>query len=167
MRLPVAALLFAVAGCAIDPNPPNGPTVEKLDWSYFACNVQRPLIRRCSMLACHGQADHAFRVYSPGKLRDPTLKVATLNERNAPITLAEVQANKDSALGFTFNTDGTPESTMLVNKIIAPSQGGGEHVGGVVFRDLSDPDLKALYAWLGGATDSGGCDFLTQLQAGM
>jgi hypothetical protein len=111
------------------------------------------------MLACHGQEGHAFRVYSPGKLR--LVPGATLAARDAPLGLAEAQANFASMRGLANANQ--PDASPLLRKPLAPGLGGGEHVGGVIFRSTDDPAYAALYAWLSGET-SNGCALLDQIK---
>lgn len=147
LRIFLAIALCTAAGCAVDPNAAGGGQLLQLDFNDFACKVQRPMVRRCSMLACHGQQDHALRIYSPGKLRRGTW--ASLNEREGHITLEEIQANYASARGLTFGAASVDE-VPLIRKVISPDLGGGEHVGGVIFRSMADPDLVLLRNWVSG-----------------
>ncbi len=158
-----AALAVAVVGCTVDGNPPNAPALANVDFNDFACKVQPIVARRCAMPACHGRPEHAFRVYAPARLR--LAPVATAIDRDAPLTLAEAQANFASAQGMTFGA-ATPDDVPLLHKTLAPSLGGGEHKGGVIFRDPNDPDYLALRAWVAGETLPGGCDLVKKLQGG-
>ena len=58
------------------------------------------------------------------------------------------------------------EASALLRKPLAPSQGGGEHMGGVLFQSTSDADYQALRSFLSDETMPAGCDRLAQLQAG-
>jgi hypothetical protein len=166
-------LAAPLAGCAIDPHPANGTQLSPLDLNYFACNVQRPLIRRCSMLACHGatlQAPdgnvyyHALRIYSPGKLR--LVPASTMSDRDSQLTVDELNGNYSAALGLTFGA-ATPDEVPLLRKPLSPSAGGGEHKGGALFVDQSDADYVALFNWVTGSTQPAGCDLLNQIQGTM
>lgn len=103
------------------------------------------------MMACHGQPEHALRIYSPGKLRQGTW--SSLAERNSAITLAEIKANFASASGFTFGA-ASIDDVQILRKVLSPDLGGGEHVGGVIFRSRSDPDFVAMHNWVAGETSA-------------
>ncbi len=152
MRAPLLLTITFCVGCAVDPNAPGAVAQDlfsNLDFNDFACKVQRPLARRCSMLACHGVDGHAFRVYSPGKLRLDPNAMQTLQDRDGPITGAEIHANFSSARGLVWGA-ASVDDVPLVHKTIPAAFGGGEHVGGVVFRSPVDPDLTAIRNWLSG-----------------
>jgi hypothetical protein len=169
--LPIAGIFWL--GCSIDLQPPGGASVSQLDLNYFACNVQRPLIRRCSMLACHGSQtvgsdgtvyEHALRIYSPGKLR--LVPASTMNDRDQQLTLDELDANFASAQGLTFAA-ATPDDVPLLRKPLSPTAGGGEHTGGALFVDQSDADYLSISNWVTGSTQPDGCQLLTEIQSGI
>lgn len=169
----IAALLLAGAsGCSIDLQPQDGARVSPLDLNYFACNVQRPLIRRCSMLACHGSSTvgsdgtvyyHALRIFSPGKLR--LVPASTMNDRDQQLTIDELDGNFTAAQGLTFGAP-TLADVPLLRKPLSPTAGGGEHVGGALFVDQSDADYVAISNWVSGSTQPDGCALLTEIQQG-
>ena len=152
------ALVATAAGCSVDNTAPTTAQLRTLDLDSFACDVQPVLVRRCSMLACHGQAGHALRLYSPGKLRLGAAR--TLVQRDAPLTDDELHANYCSARGLAPANDPT-DATVLLHKTLAPAVGGGEHKGGVIFRSLDDPDYQKIRGWLDGKVQgplpAGGC----------
>ncbi len=155
------ALFLVAAGCAQDPNPPTAAQFLPVDYNDYVCSVQPIVAKKCAMLACHGNPAHAFRVYAPARLRlGPT---DTTVERDAALTLAEAKANFASAQGMTLGA-ASPDVAPMVRKALAPSQGGGGHVGGVIFRDTSDPDYQALLRWASGETMPLGCALLNTLQ---
>ena len=147
--LPLLATL--AGGCTVDTNAPTTIQLRTLDFNYFACQVQPVTAARCSMVACHGQADHAFRIYMPGKLRIDT--TPTLQARDVALTLDEATANFASMRGLAAAQDPTEDSPLL-RKPLAHDQGGGEHVGGVLFHDPNDVGYQTIKAWLDGATCS-------------
>jgi hypothetical protein len=158
--LPPRPLLCAtifLAGCSFDSSSPGAIQLASLDFNDFACKVQPVTASRCSMLACHGQEGHAFRVYSPGKLR--LQPATTLAGRDAPLRLPEAQANMASMVGL-LQADRPVEESPLLRKPLAQVAGGGEHVGGIVFRTADDPNYRAIHAWLGGEVMAGGCSAL-------
>lgn len=163
-----AALVAAVAvlgGCpALDPNgglTTTSPPDQFLDYNQFVCAVEPVLIRRCSYLACHGNADHALRIYSPGKLRlgDTSTRAA----RDAQLTQDEVERNFESASGVIYGSSAQaratpiPAQVPLLSKPLAARAGGSEHHGIGVFPVFpaatlgDDAEWQALVAWVGGA----------------
>jgi len=160
-----AAMLLAtlVAGGCSDPGGLGDATPWKaLDYDQFVCTVQPTLIRRCSYLACHGNADHALRVFSIGKLR--ITEPLTRAERSETLLTAdEVDANwrSASALAASGPADaraaGDPAGVVLLSKPLASDFGGSEHQGLAIFPAWpagtlgDDAEWKALVAWVGGA----------------
>lgn len=160
--LALALAAFALGACpALDPAdglPATSPT-QALDWAQFVCGAQPILVKRCSYLACHGDANHALRIYSPGKLR---MAATDRGARDEPLTLAEVSANYRSAAGMVWPATGSGrpvEATdiPLLRKPLDAAFGGGEHHGITVFpvppreTTADDPEWRALSDWaLGG-----------------
>jgi hypothetical protein len=155
----------ALAGCpSPDPSqgyPSQGTTAaEALDYDGFVCTVMPTLIRRCSYLGCHGQADHALRIYSVGKLR--LVDDGTRAARDAPLSADEVQRNFDSATALVLDATpaqrqaGDTQRVLLLGKPLRARFGGGEHHGIGVFpvwpaaTPDDDPEWRALVAWVGG-----------------
>ena len=153
-----------LAGCPA-PDPSHGlvttqPPAQLLDYNEFVCNVEPVLVRRCSYLACHGNVDHALRIYSPGKLRlgDP----ATRSLRDARLSADEVQLNFESAVGTTYDASsadrqgGATDLLPFLWKPVAARAGGSEHHGVGIFPaapavDLAhDAEWSALQQWVAG-----------------
>jgi hypothetical protein len=163
LRALVLVFTVALCGCP-STNPSQGlattvPPDQLLDYDQFVCTVEPVLIRRCSYLGCHGNADHALRIYSPGKLRlgDPTTRAA----RDAMLTAEEVERNFESASGVVYSNSAAErqqpsERVLLLEKPLSARAGGAEHHGVGIFpvypaQDLDhDPEWKALVAWVGG-----------------
>jgi hypothetical protein len=170
----LAALLLGACP-APDPNKGLGttpPPDQLLDYNQFVCAVQPVLIRRCSFLACHGNPDHALRIYSPGKLRiDDSGK---RNDRDAVLNKDEVELNFQSASGLVLSASADAraapdlQQVLLLGKPVARRAGGAEHHGVGVFpvypaHDLSDdPEFLALANWVGGAKQPTAVDPATQ-----
>ena len=170
MRSLPLALVALLAGC---PAPDNahgivstGLPSQVLDYNEYVCEVQPVLVRRCSFLACHGNADHALRVYSPGKLRLDDSAATTRAARDAKLTADEVFRNFESATGTVYYAQ--PSDRMnpddRVPILVKPTRaafGGAEHHGVGIFpvygaADLShDPEYQALAAWVGGKKATG------------
>ncbi|MCU1282533.1 MAG: hypothetical protein JWM53_6079 [bacterium] len=162
--------MVAVAGC---PAPDNShglvttaPPAQLLDYNEFVCEVQPVLIRHCSFLGCHGNADHALRVYSPGKLRLVDSDVATRAARDAKLSADEVMRNFESATGTVYFAQPADrlrpnDKVPLLAKPARASVGGAEHHGVGIFpvypaQDLDhDPEWAALAAWVGGKKATG------------
>jgi hypothetical protein len=163
------SIFFAalVAGCAPDPATQGGLTVTVhpdrfLDYNEFVCHVQPVLIKRCSYLACHGQADHAFRVYSLGKLR--LGGATTRSERSTvPLSTDEVERNFESASGVLYGASADDRQRInvqtlpLLSRPLAARFGGDEHQGVAVFPTWPNPtpdtDQEFIYLlnWVAGA----------------
>ena len=161
-------MTLALAGC---PAPDNahglvttGAPSSLLDYNEFVCEAQPALIRHCSFLACHGQANHALRVYSPGKLR----QVATTDRasRDGMLSAAEVMLNFESATGTVYDATAAERASPddhvpILLKPTRASFGGSEHHGVGIFpvypaADLQhDAEYQALAAWVGGKTATG------------
>ena len=159
---------LALAGC---PAPDNAhgltstaPPAQLLDYNEFVCEVQPVLVRRCSFLACHGNADHALRVYSPAKLR----LVATTDRatRDGKLSPDEIQRNFESATGTAYaaspaERQSPDDHVPLLMKPTRASFGGSEHHGVGIFPvapavDLAhDAEYTALAAWVGGKKATG------------
>jgi len=136
------------------------PAEQLFDHDTFVCDAMPTLIRHCSYLGCHGNPNHAFRVYSPGKLR--LGDVATRNQRDAVLTPEEADANFASATGVLLQghpTAGAPvdiNTAQLLLKPLKAKFGGGEHHGVGIFpfppaQTLDDDaEWQALVKWVAG-----------------
>jgi hypothetical protein len=141
-------------------DPANQPDAL-LDYNDFVCNVQPVLIRRCSYLGCHGNPQHAMRLYSPGKLR--AADDGTRNGRDGMLSGIEVELNFQSASGLVLTA--TPaeraapnlQKVLLLGKPLARRAGGAEHHGVGIFPVFpaktigEDLEFAALVAWVQGA----------------
>ncbi len=163
--LSLVLLALLSVGCPA-PDPSSGLQVhtspdQLLDYNQFTCVVQPTLIRHCSYSACHGNVNHALRIYSAGKLR---LGVSnTTATRDGTLTAAEVEGNFESASGLLFaataaqRTSGDVASIPLLGKPLAARFGGAEHHGVAVFpvypavAPEQDPEWRSLLAWVAGA----------------
>jgi hypothetical protein len=158
------ALALVAAGCPAN-DPATGlattPPDQLLDYTQFVCTVQPVLIRRCSYLACHGNADHALRVFSVGKLRLGDASTRAL--RDAPLTADEVERNFQSATGLVLPASAEARQAEDVSQVplllkpLASRFGGSEHHGLAIFpvypatMPANDPEWQALVSWVGGA----------------
>lgn len=150
MRLVVHACAILIAGCTTVENEALPDPIEAsktIDEAVFHCNVEPVLVKQCSFIACHGNSNSALRVFSIGKLRSKPPKNA--EEATADLTTAERLANFRSAAAFGIGLD-DPGNSWLLRKPLAPELGGYAHLGGVIYRDTSDPSFTAIYHWLKG-----------------
>ena len=169
MRVLIVVFAIAVAGCPAPDNAHGLVTTaapsQLLDYNEFVCEVQPVLVRRCSFLACHGNADHGLRIYSPGKLRlDDSL--ATRAARDGKLSVDEVERNFESATGTVYAAQPSERQTPddhvpILVKPTRASFGGAEHHGVGVFpvypaQDLAhDAEYTALAAWVAGKKATG------------
>lgn len=154
LRLAAVALAVGLAGCpANDPSKgltPASPDTT-LDFDDFVCKAQPVLIKRCSYLACHGNAQHALRIFSVGKLRKG--ETSTRMQRDSPLTAEEVQLNFESAIGLTLSANPVQraqldvQSIPLLLKPLAARFGGSEHHGVAVFPTWPNQDLASDSEW--------------------
>jgi hypothetical protein len=170
LRLLPFAFVVALAGC---PAPDNshgivstGLPSQLLDYNEFVCEVQPVLIRRCSFLGCHGNADHALRVYSPGKLRLNDTAMATRTARDSMLTPDEVFRNFESATGTVYfaqpsDRQSPDDRVPILVKPTRAAFGGAEHHGVGIFpvygaADLQhDAEYQALASWVAGKKATG------------
>jgi hypothetical protein len=153
-----------LAGCpALDPKQglaTTGSPDAVFDYNQFVCTVEPVIIKRCSYLACHGNADHALRIYSPGKLRQTD--DGTRNGRDGLLTQSEVELNFESVSGLLFAASADQraqpdlQKIPLLGKPLKASFGGAEHHGVGIFPAYpaqtleADTEWQALVAWVGG-----------------
>jgi hypothetical protein len=162
--LALAALPLLVAGCpSTDPSQglQTGAPGAVLDYNAFVCDVMPTLVRHCSYMACHGNADHALRIYSPGKLRIGS--PLTRDDRDAPLTVDEIQRNFAAAEGMARAASpadravGRLQKIPLLQKALSARFGGDEHQRVGIFPVFphatpdDDPEWQLLVNWVGGA----------------
>jgi hypothetical protein len=161
---PLSIFMVALlAGCpALDPAHglvTTAAPAQLLDYNDFVCDAEPVLIRRCSYLACHGSAEHALRIYSPGKLR--LVDAPDRATRDARLTADEVERNFESAVGTVYAASASErqnpdDHVPLLVKPARASVGGSEHHGVGIFpvypaQDLGhDPEWGALAGWVAG-----------------
>jgi hypothetical protein len=153
------AIFVFLAGCP-QPDPSRGlQTTLVLDYNEFVCSVEPVLIRRCSYLACHGNPDHALRIYSPGKLR--LAAPSTRLQLDTRLSADEVTRNFESAVGTVYaaspaDRQSATDYVPLLVKPVRAAFGGSEHHGVGIFPVAPAPDLdhdaewNALTAWVRG-----------------
>ncbi len=139
------AMLAVLAACSVVQNESTAGPGAALSEDVFRCNVEPVLIRQCSYNACHGIANAALRVYSPGKLRATT--ATDIDGAIAPLTDAEHHANFESAAGFAFGVDAVDDN-FLLRKPLPSADGGYEHAGGAIWSGVNDVQYVAIRTWL-------------------
>lgn len=160
----LAVGVLLASGCPA-PDPAGGIFTQSpeqlVDYNDFVCKVEPVLIKRCSYLGCHGNADHGLRIYSMGKLRlDDT--PTRLARSNTPLSAAEVELNFESAAGMLYAASAADRTAPNVKRIpilvkpLAARFGGAEHQGVAIFPTWPNTDLgndaewQALVDWVGG-----------------
>lgn len=132
-----ASLLLA---CQADEPVPLSP----LDRTYYESCVEPIVVKRCGMLACHGNADRFYRVFSRNRFRidkDPA-------KRDAVITEEERTFNYEAAIAMVDPQD--LDKSLLLMKPLDGDRGGYIHDGatefnqGDVFVDEEDPEFQIL-----------------------
>jgi hypothetical protein len=162
-QLILAFAVVALAGCPA-PDPSTGlattaPPAQVLDYNDFVCKVQPVLVRHCSFIGCHGNPDHALRIYSPGKLR--LVDTGKRADRDAKLTADEVMRNFESATGTVYaaspaDRQAPNDHVPLLAKPARASVGGSEHHGVGIFPVFpattldQDPEWGALADWVAG-----------------
>jgi hypothetical protein len=143
----------------------TAPPAQLLDYNEFVCEVQPVLVRHCSFLGCHGNADHALRIYSPGKLRLDGSAV-TREARDGMLSADEVERNFESATGTVYfaqpsDRQNPDDHVPILVKPARASVGGAEHHGVGIFpvypaQDLQhDAEYTVLAAWVAGKKATG------------
>ncbi len=170
MRFLPLAFVVAVAGCPAPDNTHGIVTTalpaQLLDYNEYVCEVQPVLIKRCSYFGCHGNSQHALRVYSPGKLRLNDNPMASRATRDQMLSADEVFRNFESATGTVYaaqpsDRQSPDDHVPILVKPVRAAFGGSEHHGVGIFpvagaMDLEhDTEYQALAAWVGGKKATG------------
>jgi hypothetical protein len=167
LRVLAVVMTGVITGC---PSPDSAaglgttkPPDQFLDYNEFVCGAQPVLIKRCSYLACHGDAAHAFRLFSIGKLRLGDM--STRKGRSFdPLTADEIEKNFESASGMVYGAADDERQhardhltrIALLYKPVRASAGGGEHAGVGVFPAFpaatldDDAEFAELVDWVQG-----------------
>ncbi|MEI8256895.1 MAG: hypothetical protein WCJ30_14575 [Deltaproteobacteria bacterium] len=134
--LHTAALCLGLSACV----PPNDPEVlPRLDHAMFVQQVAPVLERRCSNPSCHGNDSRPLRVYAPEHFRMDAARLHLIE----PLTGEELARNEASASAFAVDIARADDSLLLTKAI-----GLTSHLGGVVYRETTDPEYQAVRAWL-------------------
>ncbi len=133
-----ALCLLALLGCADDPDALT--PLPALDRADFAAEAGPLIAKRCGLSPCHGDAARPFNLFAPRQRRLPP----TTTYDRGPLSDAEIDANYRATLGF-LDADRAVD-TLLVQK----SLGRAAHGGGLVFEAPSDPECRAIRAWIDG-----------------
>lgn len=151
-------LLLGLVACADDLVRRDPLPVEALDEAFFRCRAQPVITKTCAQLACHGDPERYYVVYSRNRLRMSDLE----KERNAFLTDDERLANYLGSVALAV--PGDPEGSLLLQKPLDLAVGGRFHRGaelyggGDVFQDPeNDPDWLTLVDWIEGEVEDPAC----------
>jgi hypothetical protein len=138
-RIPAGIAILLLVGCgSVDPG--MNDTAGELDRSAFAAEIQPILDNRgCSESQCH------YRDKSNPNSGGPGGRFRIFNCQNDPCSQEELDANFDAASGMVNLS--APSASRLLEKPLAESAGGIQHLGGDVFLDGTDPDYQTMLAW--------------------
>lgn len=127
----------AALGCESQVPPPSQPVVA-VDRAAFEAEAGPLLSKGCGDSKCHGQANRPLRQFAVGRHR----MVAADQFSPKPLSKAEWDANFNAVLGFVDHPQ--PRHSTLMRKAL----GQLAHGGGAVMQAPSDPQFRALEAWL-------------------
>lgn len=135
--IPVVCLVAGLTGCAVDPGG-SAPLRSPLRATFM--NEAGPLLaKRCGDFACHGTPQRPFAQFAVGRMRKTTTDMGTSH----PLTTAECDANYRATLGF-LDAPSARDTTLM--RMALGATGG--HKGGAVFAAPSDPECRAILAWI-------------------
>lgn len=130
--------LAVLSGCDLS----NGMlALDAPDRAAFEAEAGPILAERCGAVQCHGNAERPFNLYSIGNRRRPPLGTYS----HDPLTPLEHDANYKATLGF-LDAERARETTLLRKALGVGGSGG--HGGGAVFEAASDPECRAVRAWI-------------------
>lgn len=129
-------VLLVALGC--ESQQPPALSVAAVDRAAFEVEAGPLLSKGCGDSKCHGRADRPLRQYAVGRHR----MVAADSFLTKPLSKAEWDANYNALLGFV--DDPAPRRTTLMRKAL----GQLAHGGGAVMQAPSDPQFRAIEAWL-------------------
>lgn len=136
--LTVFLLLFVlVLGCESQQMPPS-QAVPAADRAAFEAEAGQLLSKGCGDSNCHGRAERPLRLFAVGRYR----MITSQQFSPAPLTKAEWDANYNAVLGFVDAPQ--PRQSTLLRKAL----GQMGHGGGAVMQAPSDPQFRAVEAWL-------------------
>lgn len=143
MRQGLAAWLVVAGalGCESQQPPPPQPLLAA-DRALFVAEAGPLLSKGCGDPACHGRGDRPLRLFAVGRYR----MITSQQFSPKPLSEAEWDANFNAVLGFVDHP--TPRHSTLLRKAL----GQMAHGGGVVMQAPSDPQFRAVEAWLLGTT---------------
>ncbi len=136
-----AAALALMVGCTVDPG--GAYDLRTPDRATFPLEAGPILAKRCADFSCHGNDIQPFGLYAVGRRRLRAAERFT----SKPLTEDELDANYNATLGFLDAVE--PRDTTLLKKALGLG-GKGAHKGDAVFADRSDPECRALEAWIKG-----------------
>jgi hypothetical protein len=133
----VASLGILTLGCQSQ-EPPLSQAVPAADRALFEAEAGPLLSKGCGDSACHGRADRPLRLFAVGRYR----MITSEQFSPKPLSKAEWDANFNAVLGFVDHP--APRHSTLMRKAL----GQMAHGGGAVMQAPSDPQFRAIEAWL-------------------
>ena len=116
-------------------------TTGDLSREMFIDSIQPILDQRgCSESQCH------YRDKTDPNSGGPGGGFRIFNCEESSCTVQELSANYDSSIGMA--NLGTPSNSKLIQKPLAESEGGLQHLGGTIFFDANDSDYQSLLEWI-------------------
>jgi hypothetical protein len=138
----LAVVAACVPACTLGADQGTTP-LPRPSRAAFRAEAGPILAERCGDFSCHGVADRPYSIFAVGRLRlDPADRY-----RPTPLSGVELDADYDATLGFLDAPRG--RDTTLVRKALGIGGPGG-HRGGAVFEAPSDPECRAVIAWIEG-----------------
>ena len=129
-----------IQGCGTT-EPKLETTTGELSREMFIDSIQSILDQRgCSEFQCH------YRDKTDPNSGGPGGGFRIFNCEESPCTDQELSANYDSTIGMANLA--TPSNSKLIQKPLAESQGGLQHLGGTIFFDANDSDYQTLLGWI-------------------
>ena len=133
-----ATAALPASGCTLALPPPTA--LAPVDRATFPEEAGPLLAQACGDAKCHGRTDRPLRLYAVGRLR----LLAANRYTATPLQPNEWDANYNAVLGFVDAP--APRQTTLLRKGLGQMAHGGK----AVFEAPSDPQFRALEAWLSG-----------------
>lgn len=137
LALALALTLALNLGCESQ-QAPRSQLVAAADREQFEVEAGPLLSKGCGDPACHGRGDRPLRLFAVGRYR----MITSEQFSPKPLSEAEWDANFNAVLGF-IDHPAPRQSTLLCKAL-----GQLAHGGGAVWQAPSDPQVRAVEAWL-------------------
>lgn len=142
----VATMVLGGCQSGLDDKAP----LPSLDEAYFRCKVQPILTKNCSMFACHGTPERAFRLYARNRLR---FGIADKAQVGSFLTDDERKLNFEAARAFVDTS--SKDLSWLLKKPLEADAGGYYHGAtklgtSNVFENEKNAEYQVLVKWVNG-----------------